>query len=74
MISLATLWTELDEATSLQFREEKEQCIAICFIVRSFPERHKILLQDLKRSENIERDECPKTLTESFDIVVRESG
>ena len=32
------------------------------------------MLQDLKRPENLGRDEYPKTLTDAFDLLVRESG
>ena len=74
MISPVMLGTSFDAATALQSREEKEKGMVICFILRSDPERHKVLLQDLKRSANLGCDEHPKTLTEAFDLLVRESG
>ena len=48
--------------------------MATCFVLRSDPDRCKVLLQDLKRLENLGRDEYPKTLTKAFDLLVRESG
>ena len=74
LISPEMLGKKLGEATSDELREEKEKFMAICFIVRSDAERYKVLLQDLKRSANLGRDEYPKTLTEAFDLLVRESG
>ena len=32
------------------------------------------MLEDLKRSANLGRDEYPETLTEAFNLLVRESG
>ena len=74
MISPVMLGISLDAVTALQLLEEKKKIMAICFILRSDPERYKALLQDLKRSANLRRDEYSKTLTEAFDILVRESG
>ena len=74
LISPEMLGMKLDVATSLQLREEKEKFLAICFILRSDPERYKVLLNDLRRSANLGRDEYPETLTEAFDLLVRESG
>ena len=54
--------------------EEKEKFMAICFILRSDPDRYNVLLQYLERSANLGRDEYPKTLTEAFGLLVRESG
>ena len=74
LISPEMLGIKLDAATGLQLREEKEKFMAVCFVLRSDPERYKVLLNDLKRSANLGRDEYPKTLTEAFDLLVRESG
>ena len=74
LISPMMLGTKLNTAAVQQLREEKEKSMAIYFILRSNPERYKVLLQDLKRSANLGRDEYPKTLTEAFDLLVRESG
>ena len=72
MISPVMLGKSLDAATALQLRKEKQKFMAICFILRNDPERYKVLLQDLKRSSNLGRDEYPKTLTKAFDLLVRE--
>ena len=66
LISPEMLGMKIDVASNTQLREEKEKFMAICFVLRSDPERYKVLLQDLKRSANLERDEYPKTLTEAF--------
>lgn len=65
---------ELDKVTNIQIREEKETFIAICLILRSDVDRYKRLLEDLKRSVNLGRDKYPESLTEAFDLLVRESG
>ena len=48
--------------------------MAVCFLLRSDESRYKTLLEGLKRSANLGRDEYPATLTEAFDLLVRESG
>ena len=48
--------------------------MAICFILRSDLDRYKRLLEDLKSLANLGRDGYPETLTEAFDLLVRESG
>lgn len=53
--------------------EEKEKFMTICFILRSYPDRYKVFLQDLKRSANLGCDEYLKALTKAFDLLVRES-
>ena len=73
LISPVMLGSELSAASSTQLSTEKEKCMAICFILKSDKERYKDLLQDLKRSANLGRDEYPETLTEAFDLLVRES-
>ena len=74
LVSPSMLGAELSTATDLQIRQEKEKYMAICFILRSDELRHKRLLEDLKRSANLGRDEYPETLTDAFDLLVRESG
>ena len=44
------------------------------FILRSDKSRYKTLLDGLKRSTNLGKDEYPTTLTEAFNLLVRESG
>ena len=44
------------------------------FILRSDVNRYKQLLKDLKRLANLGRDEYPESLTEAFNLLVRESG
>ena len=48
--------------------------MAVCFILRSDEIIHKSLLDGLKTSANLERDECTTTFTEAFDLMVRESS
>ena len=73
IISPVMLGSELSAASSTQLSTEKEKCMAICFILKSDKERYKDLLQDSKRSVNLGRDEYLETLTEAFDLLVRES-
>ena len=74
LVSPVMIGTELSAASGSQIREEKEKYMAICFILRSDEIRYKRLLEDLKRSANLGRDEYPETLTKAFDLLVRESG
>ena len=46
----------------------------MCYILRSNEGRYKKLLDDLKSLENCGRDEYPETLTNAFNLLVRESG
>ena len=48
--------------------------MAVCYILRSDTDRYGKLLDDLKSSANRGRDEYPVTLTDAFDLLVRESG
>ena len=48
--------------------------MAVCFILRSDAEKCETLLDGLKRSANLGRDEYPDTLTQAFDLLARESG
>ena len=61
-------------ATPTEIKNEKEHFMVVCLIVRSDEGRYKILLDDLKSSVNRGRDEYPSTLTDAFDLLVRESG
>ena len=69
---------DLDTATKTQKDKEKDRFMAACFILRcdgiNERSRYKNLLEDLKSSANRGRDEYPTTLTEAFDLLVRESG
>ena len=64
----------LGTATIDEINEEKEKFMAICFILRSEQHRLKKLLDNLKSSANHGKDEYPGTVTEAFDLLVRESG
>ena len=48
--------------------------MAICYILRSDADRYSKLLEDLRSSANRGRDEYPVTLSDAFDLLVRESG
>jgi hypothetical protein len=65
---------DLSLATKEELNEEKQKFMATCFILRSDETRYKKLLDDLKSSANRGRDEYPTTLTNAFDLLVRESG
>ena len=72
---------KVDDLSSMTKKErdaEKDRFMAACFILRcdGFGERsrYKNILEDLKSSANRGRDEYPTTLTDAFDLLVRESG
>ena len=65
---------KIADATTKELVEEKEKMKAIFFILRSDESRYKDLLKDLKSSAYRGRDEYPTTLTNGFDLLVRESG
>ena len=48
--------------------------MATSFILRSDESRYKTLLDGLKRSANLGRDEYSTTLTEAFYLLVQESS
>jgi len=73
-VSKDMLGKDLGVATADEVKDEKEYFLAMCFILRSDKGRYKKLLEDLKSSANRGRDEYPKTLTDAFDLLVRESG
>ena len=73
LASPLVLGVELSRTINPQIRKEKEKYMAICFILRSDQCRNKGLLEDLKRSAKLGRDELPETLTEAFDLLARES-
>jgi len=70
----------VDDLSSATKRKDakRERFMAECFILRcdglSEHSRYKKLLKDLKSSANRGRDEYPTTLTDAFDLLVRESG
>ena len=74
LISPVLLGKVIANATVAELHAEKEQFMAVCFILRSDEARYKILLDGLKRSANLGRDEYAATLTETFDLLLRESG
>ena len=69
---------DLGSATKKEKDAEKDRFMAACLILRcdGFGERsrYKNLLEDLKSSANCGRDKYPTTLTDAFDLLVRESG
>lgn len=74
LVSPILLEKTIANASAAEIRAEKEKFMAVCFLLRSDETRYKTLLDDLKRSSNLGRDEYPATLTEAFDLLVRESG
>ena len=74
LISPVLLGKTIENATPTEIKAEKEKFMAVCFMLRSDDARYKTLLDGLKRSANLGRDEYPETLTEAFDLLVRESG
>ena len=74
LTSKAMLGKELKDASDDEIRSEREKLLAIYFVLRSNEVTYKKLLDDLKRSANLGRDEYPESLTAAFDLLVRESG
>ena len=74
LVSKAMLGKEIHEAASAEIMIECKRIMCICFILLSHKGTCKKLLDDLKRSANLGRDEYPETLTEAFNLLVRESG
>ena len=68
------LGKDLNEATDTEINIERERFMGMCFILRCHEGTYKKLLDDLKQSANLGRDEYPETLTEAFNLLVRESG
>ena len=61
-------------ATKGEIDVDKDKCMSVCLILRSDDMRYKKLNDDLKSSANWGRDEYLKTLTDAFNLIVRESG
>ena len=74
LVSEMLLGKKIENASGAEIYEEKEKFMAICYILRSDVDRYGKLLEDLKSSANRGRDEYPITLTDAFDLLVRESG
>ena len=74
LVSKVMLKKEVVDATDDEIYNEREKFLAVCFILRSNKTRYAKLLDDLKRSANLGRDEYPESLTEAFNLLVRESG
>ena len=64
----------MKDATDDEIENEREKFLAMCFVLRSNELTYKKLLDDLKRSTNLLRDEYPQLLTEALDLLVRGSG
>ena len=69
LVSKVMLGKELSSATDDEINAEREKFLAMCFILRSNEVTYKKLLDDLKRSTNLGRDEYPEILTGAFDGV-----
>ena len=74
LVSGTMLGKDLNKATEAEINIEREKFMGMCFILHSHEGTYKKLLDDLKRSANLGRDEYPETLTEAFNLLVRESG
>ena len=74
LVSSVMLKKKISDATKQEINDEKERFMAIGFILRSDETRFKKLNEELKSSANRGRDEYPVTLTEAFNLLVRESG
>ena len=73
-VSKQMLKKELKNATNDKINEGRDRFAAICFILRRDESTYRKILEGLKSSANIGRDEYPQTLTDAFDLLVRESG
>ena len=65
---------KMSDATKQHIIAERERFMAVNFILRSDNNRFKKLNDDLKSSANRGRDEYHVTLTDAFNLLVRESG
>ena len=74
LVSAKLIGKPLDTATDTEINEEKEKFMAVCFTLGSDQQRYKKLLDDLKSSANCGRDKYPETVTDAFDLLVRDSG
>ena len=74
LVSETLLGKKIENASKGSINEEKEKFMAICYILRSDADRYSKLLEDLRSSANRGRDEYPVTLSDAFDLLVRESG
>ena len=64
----------LDKASKQDIDTKREKFMAITFTLRSADNRFKKLNEDLKGAANKGRDEYCVSLTEDFNLLVRESG
>ena len=74
LVSLTLMGMEIEDATYAEIDEEKEKSMAVSYILRSNEVRYKKLLDGLRTSANLGRKEYPETLTDAFNLLVRESG
>ena len=74
LVSKVMLKKELSAASKEEINAEKERFMAVCYMLKSDDGRYKRLNDDLKSSANRGRDEYPQTLTDAFNLLVRESG
>ena len=68
------LGKKIEEGTEAEINTEKEKFMATCYVLRSDADRYSKTLEDLKSSANRSRDEYFITLTDAFDLLVRESS
>ena len=74
LVSTTLLGKYSTSASDIETNEEKEKMMAVYFILRSNESRYNTLFDGLKRSANLGREKYPATLTEAFNLLVRESG
>ena len=74
LVSETLMGKKIEDATKAEIHAEKEKFMAVCYVLRSDTDRYGKLLDDLKSSANRGRDEYPISLTDAFDLLVRESG
>ena len=71
LVSTKIMGKSTKDASSTELNEEKEKHMAACYVLRSNENRFSKLLEDLKKSVNMGRDEYSKTLNEAFNLLVR---
>ena len=74
LISAKLIGKSLNSATDAEINEEKRKFMAVCFTLGSDPQTYKKLLNDLRSLVNRGRDKYLETVTDVFDLLVRDSG
>ena len=65
---------EIMFASDQEVKDEAENFKAICFIIRADETKFKKYLDDLKSSAYLGKEEYPKTLAATYNLLVREYG